>query len=995
MKPSLAAAVLLAIAGGVSAEQPACGGFVGPTRLPVQGVPVAMATADFNLDGLPDVVTLSEDTLSVRLGDAATGLGSELFTAPATEFAAYVIAGDFDGGAPDVLTIDAFNALRFFHGNGDGTFAAPVDAGYGGFPTTVIDVNGDGRLDIAWTGVSGNGLVVRLGRGDGTFEDPIVTTVDTFASSLAFGDIDGDGILDAAIGGFYQNMLIVLPGHGDGTFGPQFVLDTTNTWSSLVLADFDGDGILDLVGIESNQTLEFLHGNGNFTFGAPTPSPAGIFPSALLPADMNGDGILDLVAPQTDGYSPGSGGLQVLVGQGDGTFLPGPAYATGAGGSVAAVGDFNGDGSLDVALAPSQFPEVWWLRGQGNGLLHATPLTLLGSPSSLLASGDFDEDGISDLVVAGFDSSTGFSGPTVALGRPSQQFEIIGVEPTNRFLVSAVLGDFHDTGHLDLAYFSLSNGTAAISLFEGHGDGTFGFEQLQALSIPVANQQYPLAAGRFGSDSHLDLALAVWDPVGLQESIEVLKGDGTGAFVPRTVATLPEPLGAMAAADLNGDGVVDLVAVGSGSPAGILRIFYGAPDGTFTESPPYAVGTFPSCLIVTDIDGNGAPDIVVGDEGSGAILIFRGDGHGNFATPYGVAAGFPVLSVAAADINGDGHTDIVAAGFADSKASLLLGYGDGTFAAPETWVCGTFPEVVVTGDFDGDGRLDAAVADEEPFQGSVAVLWNARLTSITVAPASALLGLPATLTAQGGGVAAITYQWERNGMPLSDGGGISGSQTSMLTIDPATFADVASYSVSVTDSCGTTLSNAVALDVEFADVPASSPFHADILSIARAGITSGCGGSNYCPTSPVRRDQMAAFLLKSEHGAAYLPPPCSGVFADVPCPSTFANWIEQLAAESVTSGCGGSNYCPDSSVTRAQMAVFLLKTKNGPSYVPPPAAGIFGDVPVGSFAADFIEALYNQGISGGCQTSPLLYCPDNPVLRQQMATLLVRTFNLP
>jgi hypothetical protein len=74
------------------------------------------------------------------------------------------------------------------------------------------------------------------------------------------------------------------------------------------------------------------------------------------------------------------------------------------------------------------------------------------------------------------------------------------------------------------------------------------------------------------------------------------------------------------------------------------------------------------------------------------------------------------------------------------------------------------------------------------------------------------------------------------------------------------------------------------------------------------------------------------------------------------------------------------------------MAVFLLKTKNGSAYVPPPAVGIFGDVPVGSFAADFIEALYNAAITGGCQTSPLLYCPNSPVSRQQMAPLLVRTF---
>jgi hypothetical protein len=76
----------------------------------------------------------------------------------------------------------------------------------------------------------------------------------------------------------------------------------------------------------------------------------------------------------------------------------------------------------------------------------------------------------------------------------------------------------------------------------------------------------------------------------------------------------------------------------------------------------------------------------------------------------------------------------------------------------------------------------------------------------------------------------------------------------------------------------------------------------------------------------VRRDQMAVFLLKAEHGSNYVPPDCAGMFADVACPSVFANWIEQLAAEQITGGCGGGNYCPLTNNTRGQMAVFIVKT---------------------------------------------------------------------
>ncbi len=201
--------------------------------------------------------------------------------------------------------------------------------------------------------------------------------------------------------------------------------------------------------------------------------------------------------------------------------------------------------------------------------------------------------------------------------------------------------------------------------------------------------------------------------------------------------------------------------------------------------------------------------------------------------------------------------------------------------------------------------------------------------------------------------------------------------------------------VSVMNSGGTATGTlSAAFFVDFLDVPGFHLFHDFVESIVRAGITAGCGNGNYCVQAPVTRAQMSVFLLKAEHGSAYTPPPCAGVFPDTPCPGQFTDWIERLAAEGITGGCGGGNYCPGNPVTRAQMAIFLLKTLFGPTYTPPPAAGIFGDVPVGSFADDWIEDLYGHGITGGCSASPLLYCPNNPNTRGQMAVLLVKTFGL-
>ena len=179
----------------------------------------------------------------------------------------------------------------------------------------------------------------------------------------------------------------------------------------------------------------------------------------------------------------------------------------------------------------------------------------------------------------------------------------------------------------------------------------------------------------------------------------------------------------------------------------------------------------------------------------------------------------------------------------------------------------------------------------------------------------------------------------------------------------------------------------------FTDVPTSQQFYVFIENLFHNGITGGCGAGVYCPGSSVTRAQMAVFLLKAEHGANYVPPPCApGVFGDVACPSLFADWIEQLASEGITAGCGGGNYCPNNPVTREQMAVFLLKAKYGSGYAPPVCTAVFTDVPCPSQYANWISELFNEGITGGCGGGN--YCPGSPNTRGQMAVFLVKTFGL-
>jgi serine protease len=186
----------------------------------------------------------------------------------------------------------------------------------------------------------------------------------------------------------------------------------------------------------------------------------------------------------------------------------------------------------------------------------------------------------------------------------------------------------------------------------------------------------------------------------------------------------------------------------------------------------------------------------------------------------------------------------------------------------------------------------------------------------------------------------------------------------------------------------------------FADVPANHWARSFIETIYHEGVTAGCATNplRYCPDAQVGRASMAIFLLRAKFGSTYQPPPatCSPLrFADVPCNHWAAAWIEELADQGVTTGCGSGNYCPDGLVDRSQMAIFLLRTLEGPNYQPPPVdcnAPRFSDVQCNHWAAAWIEELARRGITAGCNTTST-YCPADIVNRASMAVFLVRTFN--
>jgi hypothetical protein len=305
------------------------------------------------------------------------------------------------------------------------------------------------------------------------------------------------------------------------------------------------------------------------------------------------------------------------------------------------------------------------------------------------------------------------------------------------------------------------------------------------------------------------------------------------------------------------------------------------------------------------------------------------------------------------------------------------------FPRTTTETCGGIPAGQVPNNTYGYGRLDVLAAG-----GALAECATAA-PPIT-APLSAAPGA-AGLTASVPAALGHTFTWTLSGGTITAG---QGTREVTFTAGAAGTRMILGVSDDVAGAGCTPQTASKAIQVHFLDVPVGHSFHAFVNTLGRNGVTTGCGGGNYCPDSPVLREQMAVFLLRSKDGEAYLPPACvTPSFADVPCSSPYAAWVNEIAVRGITSGCGGGNYCPSGFVTREQMAVFLLRTFEGSAYTPPGCtAPPFADVPCASPYAIWIQELALRGITVGCGGGN--YCPLQAVSRGEMAVFLVAMFGL-
>jgi CSLREA domain-containing protein len=604
-----------------------------------------------------------------------------------------------DGGANLTVggsTTSSSNIIAFNTGRGVNLINGATGVNVG---VNSIRNNGTLGIDLAGNGVTPNDAGDADTGENGLQNFPVITSAAEFGQNVSVA-----GTLNSAANSvftlrFFANTTCDPSGNGQGaSFVGSGTVRTDGAGNASFSFYFEnvtpaGNQITATATDSAGDTSEFsacftaaaVTACGAGSFSAATTFPVSGSPVAVAVGDFNGDGKRDLaLAGQV------SGTLSVLLGDGAGGFGAATSFAVGAGPQSVAVADFNGDGHQDIATANRNSNNVSILLGDGTG---------------------------------GFSAATNFNAGTSPDG--------------------IVAADFNGDGKLDLA---VSNGgTDNVSILLGNGAGNFG----AATNFALSDSPNAIAVGDFNNDGNPDVVTVNF----FTNTASVLLGDGAGGLGTAqnfTVGTLPL---SVAVGDFNGDGNADIVTANRGSDN--VSVLIGDGTGGFSAANNVATGSGPASVAVGDINGDGKEDIVTANLAAGTASVLPGDGAGNFGAPQSFTAGNAPQSVAASDFNGDGKPDLAVANNTSNNVAVLASNctppgsatfvvnsaGDGADNNPGDGACD-----------DGTGHctLRAAIMESNANAGTDSIAFNIPGAGVhTISPASALPAITDAVTIDG------------------------------------------------------------------------------------------------------------------------------------------------------------------------------------------------------------------------------------------------------
>ena len=356
----------------------------------------------------------------------------------------------------------------------------------------------------------------------------------------------------------------------------------------------------------------------------------------------------------TDGLNLGN---VVLSGQGTSSFQPQQTFLVGNEPLGEAVGDFNGDGFADLAVANQPDNTISVLLGNGDGTFRPQQTYQVGAEPPFIAVADFNGDGIPDLAVTNFSDNT----VGVLLGKGDGTFQPQQTFPVGAGPVGVATGDFNGDGLADVAVANINDNTVSVLL--GNGDGTFQ----PAQPFMVGQAPYGLAIADFNRDGIADIAVANY----ADGTISMLLGKGDGTFQPQQTYAVGQNPYWVATGDFNQDGIPDLAVANGGS--GTVSVLLGTGDGIFQPQQTYPVGATPTSVVIADFNGDGIPDLATANSGVNTVSVLLGKGDGSFQPQQTYVTDANPYAVAAADFNGDGVPDLAAPNSGTNTVSILLG----------------------------------------------------------------------------------------------------------------------------------------------------------------------------------------------------------------------------------------------------------------------------------------------------------------------------------
>ena len=594
------------------------GVFADPVLVPLTPIADRLRVRDLTGDDLPELVVLhrSVDQMAVL-----TNLGGVAFSAPVVfpvgQGPQAVEVADLDGQAgPDIVVLNAASDdLSLFLSNGQAGFTSVIVTPGGNLEKSLVaeDLNGDGLADLALAADAGAVVLLNEGPNEGAvrFSAPSRLASDLrTVIALAAGDVDGDGDGDLVAHFFAPaSEILFFVNQGDGRFNRATSLHITVPATSILLADIDGDGAEDvaMVGSGAKRTIVLW----NVEDEAKLPLPPSVTydamgePHTTALGDLDGDNDIDIVTGNNNDRT-----MSVLFNQGDGTFTARLDRVSFPGFSLV-VGDWNLDGTLDVAVADN-IERVLILSNDGMGTFQFPFPYRVGRNPFHITAGDVDGDGDGDLVA----TNRGSASVTVLKNAGDGTFEERAEYGAGSDPRASVLADLDGDGLLDIAV--ASQGKGVVSLLRNAGGGKFATEP----EVALVDRPNFIVAGDFDLDGAMDLATGSEDAA----SMILLWNDGLGGLQTVTRMFAGNAPYSLSVNDLNEDGRLDLVSVAelpdSGSRDSTVTVLLNIGERGFRAPLRVPVGRGPRYVVTGDLDNDGDVDIVSANRLSSDLTVF-------------------------------------------------------------------------------------------------------------------------------------------------------------------------------------------------------------------------------------------------------------------------------------------------------------------------------------------------------------------------------------